>query len=124
MRVGASCAILILAAARVEADPTGVPERPAVMFNRWQEDWSVLADPRIEREPLDSLKYIPLSAGDPHTYLSLGADLRERFEANDATRFGVGGSKPQNYVISRLEAHADLRVDEWLQAFVQLQSAF
>jgi len=46
----------------------------------------VLADPRVPREPLDSLKYIPLSADDPKTYLSLGAGLRERFEANDATK--------------------------------------
>jgi succinate dehydrogenase / fumarate reductase, flavoprotein subunit len=23
------------------------------MFNRWEEDWSVLADPRVPREPLD-----------------------------------------------------------------------
>jgi hypothetical protein len=35
-------------------------ERPKILLNRWQEDWSPLADPRIPREPLDDLKYIPL----------------------------------------------------------------
>ena len=60
------------------------------MFNRWQEDWSVLADPRMPREPLDGLKYIPLSAYDPESYLSFGANLRERFEANDDAAFGTG----------------------------------
>ena len=40
---------------------TTAPTRPSIMFNRWEEDWSVLADPRVPREPLDSLKYIPLT---------------------------------------------------------------
>ena len=30
--------------------------RPAILFNRWQEDWSVLADPAVQREPFDDLK--------------------------------------------------------------------
>jgi hypothetical protein len=94
--------------------------RPAILFNRWQEDWSVLADPAVPHEALDSLKYMPLAA---NAYLSLGLDLRERFEGNDAVNFGVGGTKPEDYVISRLEAHADLRVDDF-QVFVQLESAF
>jgi hypothetical protein len=38
------------------------PERPKILPNRrWQEDWSVLSDPRTEREPLDDLKYIRFS---------------------------------------------------------------
>src|SRR5712675_2244480 len=73
----------------VQADDQA-PPRPAILFNRWQEDWSVLADPRVPREPLDSLKYIPLSLGDPKTYLSFGGNLRERFEGNNAANFGVG----------------------------------
>jgi hypothetical protein len=117
-------AILILNCAHAIAYADDLPQRPAMLFNRWQEDWSVLADPLVAREPLDELKYIPLSARDPHTFLSLGADLRERFEAIDPVNFGVGGAKPQDYVISRLEAHADLRVDDQLQAFVQFQSDF
>src|SRR6476620_11007286 len=103
---------------------SNAPTRPSIMFNRWEEDWSVLADPRVPREPLDSLKYIPLSAYDPKTYLSFGGNLRERFEANDAANFGVGANHNQNYVLSRSEAHADLRIADQLQVFVQLQSNF
>lgn len=110
------------ASASAEAD--SMPTRPAILFNRWQEDWSVLADPRIPRERLDNLKYIPLSANDPKSWLSLGADLRERFEANDATLFGTAGQMNQDYLLSRAEVHADLRVDPGLQMFVQLQSEF
>lgn len=101
-----------------------VPQRPSIMFNRWQEDWSVLADPRVPHEAFDDLKYIPLSPDDPKTYLSLGADLRERFEANDAAGFGTGRNRSADYVISRLEVHADLRIASQVQAFVQLQSDF
>ena len=94
------------------------------MFNRWQEEWSVLADPRIAREPFDEFKYIPLSAADPATYLSFGADTRERFEANNAASFGTGANRNQDYVISRNEFHADLRIANQLQAFVQFQADY
>ena len=101
-----------------------VPKRPSIMFNRWQEDWSVLANPNVPREPFDDLKYIPLSKTDPQTYLSLGINLRERFESNDAVNFDVGNSVPQSYVISRFETYADLRIANQLQSFVELQSDF
>jgi hypothetical protein len=84
-----------------------VPERPAILFNRWQENWGVLAVPRVRREPLDDLKYIPLSAADANTYLSFGADARERFESNNAAGFGTGPNHTANYLISRTELHAD-----------------
>ncbi|HEX7815075.1 alginate export family protein [Dyella sp.] len=101
-----------------------VPQRPKILFNRWQEDWSVLVDPRIPREPFDGLKYMPLSDVEPKTYLSLGANVRERFESNDAVLFGTSRNTSQRYVISRTELHADLHVDSQWQMFVQLQSDF
>jgi alginate export protein len=112
-------------AARAEDDAANeTPQRPSIMFNRWQENWSVLADPRFTRNPLDGLKYIPLSPDDPRTYLSFGADLRERFEANDAPTFGIGRNHNNDYLIDRMETHADLRIASQIQIFVQLQSDF
>jgi hypothetical protein len=118
-----------LAPVSARADDNGVlsaqaPERPAIMFNRWEEDWSVLADPRVPRQPFDGLKYIPLSPEDPKAYLSFGADIRERFEANDAAGFGVGRNRSADYLISRLDAHADLHLGSHVQIFTQLESAF
>ena len=92
-------------------------------MNRWQEDWSVLADPALRTAPLDALKYIPLSSEDPKTYLSLGGGLRERFETNNAPGFNTRPGQADSYVISRLEAHADLHAGP-IQVFVQLQSDF
>jgi Alginate export len=103
---------------------TTTPTRPSIMSNRWLEDWSVLADPRVPWEPLDWLKYIPLSAYDPKTYLSFGADLRQRFEANNAVNFGVHPNKNQNYLLSRSDAFADLRIADQVQVFIQFESDF
>jgi Alginate export len=105
-------------------DPSAVPQRPAIMFNRWQEDWSVLADPRVPREPFDEFKYIPLSDTDRYTYLSFGADTRDRFESLDAANFGTGPNRSQNYVISRNEFDADLHIANQVQAFVQFQADY
>jgi hypothetical protein len=132
LRIRRGCAvavICVIAAPQVaRADDHGpqqpTPQRPAVMFNRWQEDWSVLADPRVQRQPFDELKYIPLSKFDPYTYLSFGADTRDRFESNDAQGFGTGPNRKQDYVISRNEFHADLRIANQVQVFVQLQNDF
>lgn len=81
----------------------------------------MLADPDLPREPFDALKYIPLSEHDSRTYLSLGINIRERFETND-TNFGIAGNRQDEYLLSRTEAHADLRVAGQLQVFFQLQS--
>jgi hypothetical protein len=109
-----------------EAQPPteDIPARPSIMFNRWQEDWSVLADPRVPREPLDGLKYIPLSADDPESYLSFGANLRERFEANDAAAFATGPNHTADYDISRFEVFANLRLGPQFQFFTELQSDY
>jgi hypothetical protein len=41
-------------------------------MNRWQEDWSALSDPALHTQPLDELKYIPLSEDSSTRYLSFG----------------------------------------------------
>jgi Alginate export len=97
------------------------PERPSIHLNRWQEDWSVLADPALRTEPLDNLKYIPLSSADPNSYASLGLNLRERVESTQLAPFGIGNPHTDTYLIQRLEVHADIRPNAHWQIFVQLQ---
>src|ERR1700722_1535279 len=97
------------------------PERPSIHLNRWQEDWSVLADPALRTEPLDNLKYIPLSSDDPNSYASLGLNLRERVESTQLAPFGIGNRHTDTYLIQRLEVHADIRPNANWQIFVQLQ---
>ena len=125
----AATALCLIAAPQIaraddQSAQTAAPQRPAIMFNRWQEDWSVLADPRVPRQPFDEFKYMPLSDIDPYTYLAFGAGTRERFESNNAANFGTGSNVAQNYVISRNEFNTDLRIANQIQAFVQFQADY
>ena len=95
------------------------PERPTAKTYRWQEDWSALADPNVPRERFDELKYIALGEG---SYLSLGLNVRERFETNHASDFGIG-SDADSWLIQRIQAHAALHLGEHVQIFTQLEDA-
>lgn len=103
----------------VAAAPAGgaEPAHPAVKLNRWQEDWSALAEPARRTRPLDRLKHLPL--GDAG-YLTLGATLRERFETNDAADFGVR-DRGDAWLQQRLQVHADARLGQRWQAFAQIE---
>jgi hypothetical protein len=105
------------------AAPISLAKRPAILFNRWQEDWSSLADPSRRSEPLDRLKYIPLALADQRVWLTLGGGGRERFETNDARLLGTVPGRADSYVISRGELFADLRAGP-VQAFVEVHSDF
>lgn len=90
---------------------------------RWQEDWSFLADPAQRTAPGDAFKYIALSDGDPERYLSFGITLRERYEHNDAPRFGTTGSGERDYLIHRLELHVDAHLFDHMRLFIQVENA-
>jgi hypothetical protein len=102
--------------------PACAVKRPVVLFNRWQEDWSMLANPCIPRKPLDEYKYVALG-GDPRSYLSLGVNLRERIETNNAPLFGIGAAHSDTYLLQRTEVHADAHLAGHWQFFVQLEDA-
>lgn len=124
---GLACATGLIGANATSADTistsqTAAPARPAIAFHRWQEDWSVLADPTLRTQPLDRLKYLPLG-GSPDRYLSLGANLRERFESNDAAGFGTAHRSADSRLLQRAQLHADLRWGPHVQVFTQLEDA-
>ncbi|WP_053057248.1 alginate export family protein [Xanthomonas hyacinthi] len=127
MRHGAllalACTIAFAVPARAEEQalqPPAPATRPLPSTNRWQEDWSALADPVLRQAPLDRLKYLPLDVDDAQRYLSLGANLRERVESNDAPGLGTG-TTADAYLLQRLQLHADLHLGSHWQAFAQLE---
>ena len=69
------------------------------------------------------MKYIPLFADDPQSYLSLGLTLRNRFESNRTPSFGAGGPRGDAYVIQRLQFHLDAHLNENWQIFTQFEDA-
>jgi Alginate export len=107
-----------------DADPASTPatqDRPEIHLNRWQEDWSVLADPDLRTEPFDNLKYMPLSSDDPNSYVSFGLTLRERVESTQIAPFGIGNPHANTYLIQRFELYTDIHPSAKWQVFVQLQ---
>lgn len=125
-RRGALSAVSVLLAvaggARADDAAKVAPKRPSIMSNRWQEDWSALADPKLRTEPFDDLKYIPLSPTDSDIYLSFGLTLRERFEVVDAPAFGIGRNNPRDsYLLQRLQLHADLHLNKDWRIFTQIE---
>ncbi len=100
---------------------TSAASRPTIKTNRWQEDWSPLADPALADQPFDAFKHIPLFAADPKSYVSLGLTVRERFESNDAPSFGIGGVKGDAYLLDRRQFHVDIRPNENWQIFAQIE---
>jgi len=123
MLISMLCATPCMRGVAQETSSQSTPQRPAINFYRWQEDWSVLADPRLPRQWGDALKYVRLSHHDPKRYLSFGLTLRERFVSIDPAFFGVNGGKHQNYLLHRLELHADAHLTEQTRFFVQLENA-
>jgi hypothetical protein len=94
--------------------------RPAVALERFTEDWSVLADPGRRTRAFDRGKYIALSPGNPASFVSLGLDLRERWELVAAPNFATGGNRQDAYLLHRLQAHADIHLDADWRVFLQV----
>jgi hypothetical protein len=97
-------------------------DRPSLNANRWQEDWSPLADPVLRTKPLDRLKYIPIFPANPESYVSFGLNLREIFEVSDAPAFGTSAASPgDSYWLHRAQFHIDAHLNENWQIFTQFE---
>src|ERR1700754_1800969 len=109
---------LALAAALV-AGTAQAQEAATVKFgslHRFDDDVSTYADPARWREPWDPLKYIQLGGA----RLSLGGELREKFESERQPGFGLDGIAHESVLLHRLLLHADLKFDDGPRLFVQL----
>lgn len=104
------------------ANDASTAERPSIKADRSQEDWSLLADPKLRTQPLDSLKYIQLFPSNPDSYVSLGLNLREIFEVGDAPAFGTLSAVPaDSYWLQRAQFRIDVHLNENWQFFTQFE---
>jgi hypothetical protein len=87
---------------------------------RWDEDYAYLRDTPRQDDPFDPLKYVPLG-GD--AYLSLGGQVRYRYEFFDDNLFGAGPQDDDGYHLARVLLHVDLHLSPNLRVFVQGKSA-
>ncbi|WP_434035005.1 alginate export family protein [Cupriavidus sp. a3] len=96
--------------------PTAAAEPHYKLF-RYDEDYHYLQDPTRQVDSWDPIKYVPI--GSNNAYLSLGGEIRERFENYSAPNFGVPGPSPDGYLLHRVLLHADLHAGDYLRGFVQ-----
>jgi hypothetical protein len=106
-------AVLLLAGAGGAAQATDAPE-PAFRPHRFDEDWR-----GVEAGFLDPIKDIPVAAG---ASLSIGGQVRERYEFVRNRDFGLDPPADDDYVLHRLLLHGDLRAGDRVRAFVELGS--
>jgi hypothetical protein len=96
-------------------------DRPAITLLRYDEDYSFLRDPRCRTELWDPLKYVALSQRLP-VYLTLGIDVRERFEYFNTFDWGRDPSGAGGYLLQRVMPHAGVHLGKHFHAFFQLTS--
>ena len=69
--------------------------RPVLQPLRYDEDWSLLADPDCKKEVLDDLKHISL--GRENWFLSIGGEIRYRYENYENAGFDTDPESPNGY---------------------------
>jgi hypothetical protein len=88
---------------------------------RYEEDYQYLADETKRSDFWDPIKFIPLTTS-KKTYLSLGGELRERYENTRNPSFDLFGNSHDDVLLHRLLLSADLHIGDEFRTFVQLGS--
>lgn len=112
---GLICLGLILSLGSATAEP------PPFKSLRFEEDYRYLRDADRRGDGWDSIKYLPLNA-DGSAFVSLGGEIRERYEYFDHPAWGSEPTDFNGYFLQRYMLHADLHLGEKVRAFVQLKS--
>jgi hypothetical protein len=113
--------LTILPFAALAADPP--PESqfvpPSYKVLRFDEDYSCLSNPTNRTDWFDPIKYIPLRAHAPDWYLTLGGELRERFEGTYDPGFGIGGKEADSYWLQRVTLLTDAHLSQRFRVFAE-----
>ena len=101
-------------------------QRPAYQIRRFDEDWSILrgVDRRHTGDFWDLLKFIPVTP-DQNVWLSVGGQVRERFEYFGEYLFGAEGGKKKSdgYLLSRFRLSVDLHITQYFRVFAEGKSS-
>jgi hypothetical protein len=91
---------------------------PSYDILRFNENYSSLSNSANRNDWFDPIKYMPLRTDDPSWYLTLGGELRERFEGNHDVNFGIGAGS-DSYWLQRATLLVDLHLGERVRVFVE-----
>ncbi len=97
--------------------PAATP--PAYTPVRWNENYTYLKN-GAGKDFFDPVKYIAI--GDD-AYLSLGGQIRERYEYFSNFNFGAGTQDDSGYFLTRGLFHADLHVTDTFRLFAQFKTS-
>jgi len=116
-------ALLVLPFTALADDMTTTGEIPSLppsyQMLRFEENFSCLSNAVNRTDLFDPVKYIPLRTNDSSWYLTVGGELRERFEGNYNSNFGIGGLGPDSYLLQRITLLGDLHLGERVRFFVE-----
>jgi len=103
---------------------TGPPEPPPFTPLRYNEDYSYLRDPALRSDAWwERLKYLPLDS-QGWAWLSLGDEIRFRYERYWANNFGSGSKPDEDYLRYRQLPYVGLHLGADLTVFGQMQIAY
>src|SRR6266699_5673396 len=92
---------------------------PGYKMLRFDEDYSSLTNQANRTDLVDPVKYIPLRQEHPLWYLTIGGELRERYEGHYDPNFGIGGKGSDSYLLQRITLLSDVHLGERLRFFAE-----
>src|SRR5262245_45481348 len=80
------------------ADSESSPGPPAFKQLRYDESYAYLRDPARRADRLDPIKFMPFTANGG-SYLTLGGEIRERYEYYHNSQWGLGTQDDDGYLL-------------------------
>lgn len=114
--------LAVLSVAKAEGNDPPAASPPAYTALRYDEDYSYLKDPAAQTDVFDPIKYILLSQRSD-IYLTLGGQLRDRYEYFNNYLFGSGSQDRNGYNLLRTMFNADLHLGPNVRVFAEGISA-
>ncbi|HLP77194.1 MAG TPA: alginate export family protein [Candidatus Paceibacterota bacterium] len=96
-------------------------EPPPFKQLRYDEDYSYLKDASHRPDYSDPIKFIPLNTNGS-SYLTLGGEIRERYEYYHNNLWGRGPQDTDGYLLQRYMVHADVHLGDHFRVFTQFKS--
>src|SRR2546422_3695995 len=118
----AASALILHALIQVRAEEAATVSGPPPFKKlRYDESYAYLRDPAQRSDQLDAIKFIPLNTNQDW-YLTLGGDIRERYEYYHNNLWGRGPQDQDGYLLQRYMVHADAHFGDYFRFFAQFKS--
>src|ERR1700682_3522135 len=113
-----SLVIIIACVPHISHAQASAPLRPAYTPERYDEDWSFLRDASKRSDLFDPIKWIPLGRN-ASWFLTLGGELRERFQETRNPAFGLPSPVRNTDVYHRAFLFGDIHLGPHFRTFVE-----